>query len=230
MAEDLAKRAAGEAAALWVHSGMTVGIGTGSTTAYFIEALARRIQEKGLHIQGVPTSEATAAHATRLGIPLVPLTPRTRPDLTVDGADEANPALDLIKGGGGALVREKLVAAASTHVLIIADASKRVKTLGAFPLPLAVVPYAAENLIGVLQEEFEVQASVRRRADGVPFLSDDGLAILDLAFGVVQRPAILDKRLKILPGVVETGIFVNLATQLLCGYPDGKVEAFEPQT
>ena len=230
MAPDLAKRAAGEAAAKRVHDGMTVGLGTGSTTVFFIEALARRIQTEGLTICGIPTSEATAAHATRLGILLVALTPETRPDLTVDGADEANAALDLIKGGGGALVREKLVAAASKQVLIIADASKRVSTLGAFPLPIAVVPFAAENLIGILRTEFEVDARHRRHADGCPVVTDDGLAILDLPFGIIKRPAILDKRLKILPGIVETGLFINFATCLICGYPDGHVAEFKPQT
>lgn len=230
MAQDLAKRAAGEAAAKWVHDGMIVGIGTGSTAAFFIEALAKRMHHEGLQIQGIPTSEATAAHATRLGIPLVPLSPTTRPDLAVDGADEVNDALDLIKGGGGALVREKLVAAAAKQFLVIADSSKRVETLGSFPLPLAVIPFAAENLIGLLYQEFEVEARRRLTQEGTPFVTDDGLAILDLPFGIIRRPAILDKRLKILPGVVETGIFINLATRLICGYPDGQIGEFEPQS
>ena len=225
---NIGKQAAGEVAAQRVQSGMIVGIGTGSTVAYFIEALGRRIQTEGLKIRAIPTSEATVAHATRLGIPLVSLTPQTRPDLTIDGADEANPRLDLIKGGGGALLREKLVAAAAAEFIVIADASKRVEHLGAFPLPLAVVPFAVPNLIAQLSEEFEVLPQLRLRADGSPFVSDDGLHILDLPFGLIKRPAILDKRLKILTGVVETGIFVGLAKRLILGHPDGRVEAIVP--
>ena len=224
----IGKQAAGEVAAKLVHDGMIVGIGTGSTVAYFIEALGRRIQTEGLKIQGIPTSEATVAHATRLGIPLVPLTPQTRPDLTIDGADEANPKLDLIKGAGGALVREKLVAAASAEFIVIADSSKRVEQLGAFPLSLAVVPFAAANLAAQLKEEFEVTPRLRLQASGEPFVSDDGLFVLDLPFVRIQRPAILDKRLKILPGVVETGIFIGLAKRMLLGHPDGRVEAVYP--
>lgn len=225
---NIGKQAAGEVAAKLVHDGMIVGIGTGSTVAFFIEALGRRIQTEGLKIRGIPTSEATVAHALRLGIPLVPLTPQTRPDLTIDGADEANPKLDLIKGGGGALLREKLVAAASTEMIVIADSSKRVAHLGAFPLPIAVVPFAAPNLVSQLKEEFEVTPRLRLLADGEPFVSDDGLYILDLPFGIIQRPAILDKRLKILSGIVETGIFIGLAKRLLLGHPDGHVEAVYP--
>lgn len=225
---NIGKQAAGEVAARLVRDGMVVGIGTGSTVAYFIAALGRRVQTEGLKIRAIPTSDATVAHAMRLGIPLVPLTPQTRPDLTVDGADEANPKLDLIKGGGGALLREKLVAAASAEFVVIADASKRVEHLGAFPLPLAVVPFAAANLAAQLKEEYEVTPRLRLLADGEPFISDDGLYILDLPFGIIRRPAILDKRLKILPGVVETGIFIGLAKRMLLGHPDGRVEAIYP--
>jgi ribose 5-phosphate isomerase A len=225
---NIGKQAAGEVAAKLVHDGMIVGIGTGSTVAYFIEALGWRIQTEGLKIHGIPTSETTVAHATRLGIPLVPLTPQTCPDLTIDGADEANPKLDLIKGAGGALVREKLVAAASAEFVVIADSSKRVAQLGAFPLSLAVVPFAVANLMAQLKEEFEVTPHLRLKASGEPFVSDDGLSILDLPFERIQRPAILDKRLKILPGVVETGIFVGLAKRMLVGHPDGRVEAVYP--
>lgn len=225
---NIGKQAAGEVAAKLVHDGMIVGIGTGSTVAYFIEALGRRIQTEGLKIRGIPTSEATVALASRWGIPLVALTAQSRPDLTVDGADEANPRLDLIKGGGGALLREKLVASASHDFIVIADSSKRVEHLGNFPLPLAVVPFAAQHLAAKLKEEFEVSPRLRLLADGEPFVSDDGLYILDLPFGIIKRPAILDKRLKILPGVVETGIFINLASRMLLGHPDGRVESVSP--
>ncbi len=225
---NIGKQAAGEVAAKLVRDGMVVGIGTGSTVAYFIEALGRRVQTEGLKIRGIPTSEVTVAHATRLGIPLVPLTPQTRPDLTIDGADEANPKLDLIKGAGGALLREKLVAAASSEFVVIADASKRVEHLGAFPLSLAVVPFAVANLVAQLKDEFEVTPRLRLLTDGEPFISDDGLSILDLPFGIIKRPAILDKRLKVMTGVVETGIFIGLATRMLLGHPDGRVENIYP--
>lgn len=225
---NIGKQAAGAVAAGLVRDGMVVGIGTGSTVAYFIDALAQRIQTEGLKIRGIPTSEATVAHATRLGIPLVPLTPQTRPDLTIDGADEANPKLDLIKGAGGALLREKLVAAASADFVVIADSSKKVEHLGAFPLPIAVVPFATTIVAAQLKEEFEVTPRLRLLADGEPYITDDGLYILDLPFGQIKRPAILDKRLKVITGVVETGIFIGLAKRLLLGHPDGRVENIYP--
>ena len=185
---NIGKQAVGEVAAKLVHDGMIVGIGTGSTVAFFIEALGRRVQTEGLKIHGIPTSEVTVAHATRLGIPLVPLTPQTRPDLTIDGADEANPKLDLIKGAGGALLREKLVAAASAEFVVIADSSKRVAQLGAFPLPLAVVPFAVANLTVQLKEEFEVTPRLRLLANGEPYITDDGLHILDLPLSASSAP------------------------------------------
>ena len=225
---NIGKQAAGEVAAGLVRDGMVVGIGTGSTVAFFIDALAQRIQTEGLKIRGIPTSEVTVAHATRLGIPLVPLTPQTRPDLTIDGADEANPRLDLIKGAGGALLREKLVAAASADFVVIADSSKRVEHLGAFPLPIAVVPFAVATIVAQLKDEFEVTPRLRLLADGEPYITDDGLYILDLPFGLIKRPAILDKRLKVITGVVETGIFIGLAKRLLLGHPDGRVENIYP--
>lgn len=225
---NIGKQAAGGVAAGLVRDGMVVGIGTGSTVAYFIDALAQRIQNEGLKIRGIPTSEATVAHATRLGIPLVPLTPQNRPDLTIDGADEANPKLDLIKGAGGALLREKLVAAASADFVVIADSSKKVEHLGAFPLPIAVVPFATATVVAQLKDEFEVTPRLRLLADGEPYITDDGLYILDLPFGLIKRPAILDKRLKVITGVVETGIFIGLAKRLLLGHPDGRVENIYP--
>ncbi|MBB6049176.1 ribose-5-phosphate isomerase RpiA [Armatimonas rosea] len=225
---NIGKQAAGGVAAGLVRDGMVVGIGTGSTVVYFIEALGRRVQTEGLKIRAIPTSEATVAHASRWGIPLVPLTPQTRPDLTIDGADEANPRLDLIKGGGGALLREKLVAAAAAEFVVIADSSKRVEHLGAFPLPLAVVPFAVPTVAAQLKDEFEVTPRLRLLADGEPYITDDGLYILDLPFGLIKRPAILDKRLKVITGVVETGIFIGLAKRLLLGHPDGRVENIYP--
>ena len=224
MSQDAGKRAAGEAAALLVEDGMTVGLGTASTVAFFLNALGERVRTEKLKIRGVCTSTATEAIAARLGIPTVSLTPESAPDLTVDGADEIDDNLFLIKGGGGALLREKLVARASAEMVVIADASKRVETLGAFPLPLAVVPFAVPVLLDTLRREFEVDARWRVSKDGLPLLSDDGLAILDLPFGIIRRPALLEERLRHLPGVVEIGLFINLASRALIGHPDGRVE------
>ena len=222
--QDAGKRAAGEAAALLVEDGMTVGLGTASTFGFFLDALGRRVQAEGLKIRGVCTSGATENLAARWGIPTVPLTPESAPDLTVDGADELDDNLFLIKGGGGALLREKLVARASAEMVVIADASKRVETLGAFPLPLAAVPFAVPLLLDTLHREFEVDARWRQAKDGSPYLSDDGLAILDLPFGIIRRPALLEQRLRNLPGVVDVGLFINLAARAFVGDPDGRVE------
>lgn len=224
------KLAAGRAAAARVHDGQTLGLGTGSTVVFFLDALGERIAREGLRLRGVATSDATARRARELGVEIVALTPHTRPDLTVDGADEVSPKLDLIKGAGGALVREKLVAQASRDVLIIADSSKAVATLGAFPLSVAVVPFAAADLIARLRAEFEVDAVLRVVNDGAPLVTDDGLNILDLPFQVIRRPALLEKRLKILTGVVESGLFVGIAKTVLLGHPDGHVEELVADT
>lgn len=228
MANASAKRAAGAYAARFVADGMLVGLGTGSTAACFHDALAERIRHEGLDIRAVATSEATAENARRLGIPLVDFGPDTAPDLTVDGADEIGPNLTLIKGGGGALVREKLVACASRRMIVIADSTKVVPTLGAFPLPVAVVPFAAARLVAQLRADFEVPARVRLTASGEPLVTDDGLWVLDLPFGVISRPALLEKRLKTIPGVVDCGLFVGVASQAIVADDDGALEALLP--
>lgn len=228
MANENGKRAAGEYAARYVTPGMTVGLGTGSTAAFFHEALAARVRD-GLSIRAVATSEATAERARSLGIPVVDFGPETLPDLTVDGADEIGPNLSAIKGGGGALVREKIVAAASRRMVVIADASKKVATLGAFPLPIAVVPFAVERLVAQLRADFEVPVSQRVTASGAPKVTDDGLHILDLHFDVIPRPALLEKRLKNYVGVVDSGLFVGIAAQALLGHDDGSVEELWPE-
>lgn len=225
---DAAKRAVGEAAARLIHDGMTVGLGTGTTAAFFYEALATRIQEEGLRVAGVATSGRAEDAAIRLGIPLVPLTPRSTPDITIDGADELNDSLQLIKGGGGALLREKLVAQASKEMVVIADSSKRVPYLGNFPLPLAVVPFAVPMVIETLAREFEVTAKWRENHHGVPMLSDDGLAILDLPFGVIRHPALMEERLRHLSGVVEVGLFIGIATRALLAQEDGSIQVLYP--
>jgi ribose 5-phosphate isomerase A len=228
MANENGKRAAGEYAARLVTPGMTVGLGTGSTAECFHEALAARVRD-GLEIRAVATSEATARRARSLGIPVVDFGPETAPDLTVDGADEIGPNLSLIKGGGGALVREKLVAAASKRMVVIADASKRVAALGAFPLPVAVVPFAVPRLVAQLRADFEVPVSLRVTAAGEPLVTDDHLHLLDLHFDVIPRPALLEKRLKHYVGVVDSGLFVGIAAQALLGHDDGAVTELWPE-
>lgn len=223
------KRAAAEAAALLVEDGMQVGLGTGSTAALLVDALGRRVTE-GLRIVGVPTSEATHWQAAGLGIPLATLEERPALDLTIDGADEIGPDLALIKGGGGALLREKLVAAASGRMIVIADASKRVERLGGFPLPIEVVPFGYETTrrrLGSFLEEVAgrpVETNLRRRQDGSPFVTDGQHWIVDARMESIADPAALAAGLKAILGVVEHGLFVAMADLALIGTPDGVME------
>lgn len=219
------KRAAAEAALAHVAAGMTVGLGTGSTAALFLEALAERVRD-GLNVVGVPTSEATRAQAAALGIALTTLDDACQLDLTVDGADELDDRLQLIKGGGGALLREKIVAAASARMIVIADASKRVPVLGRYPLPVEVTPFghrATQRLVVRLAGQAGCAGEVRLRlaADGRPFVSDEGNFILDCAFGRIERPPQLATALAEIPGVVEHGLFLGLATMAIIGGPEG---------
>jgi ribose 5-phosphate isomerase A len=224
---DAQKRAAGEAAALLVEDGMVVGLGTGSTAAWFVRALAAR----GLDLTCVATSQATADLATGLGLKVAELG-ETRPiDLTVDGADEIGPGLALIKGGGAALLREKLVWEASRRSVVIADAAKQVAVLGKFPLPIEVVAFGhkttALRICDVLSE-FEIAMMPRLRVtDGVPVRTDGGNLIYDAACGRIEEPSALAAALKSLTGVVEHGLFLDLADQALIGTANG-VTTLEP--
>jgi ribose 5-phosphate isomerase A len=212
MNADTLKRAAAARALEYVGPGMRIGLGTGSTAAHFVDLLAERVQG-GLWIVGVPTSEATRAQAERLGVPLTTLEETPDLDLTVDGADEIGPDLALIKGGGGALLREKIVAAASGRMAVIADESKWVATLGKFPLPVEVVPFG----LAATQRAIEAAAgkpgccTLRRGKDGHAFVTDGGHFILDAALGAIPEPAALAARLSVIPGVVEHGLFIGLA-------------------
>jgi ribose 5-phosphate isomerase A len=219
-----AKKAAAVAAAGLVQTGMVVGIGTGSTAKFFSEALAHRVQSEGLVLRGVPTSRQSRAIAEEWGLSIVALTASTHPDLTVDGADEFDPALNLIKGGGGALVQEKLVAVSSREMIVIADESKAVPTLGKFPLPVAVVPFGWETTRERLVERFGVEATLRQNRDGHgPFVTDDGLYVVDLRFGSIPDPADLESRIRGVTGVAEVGLFVGVASRVLVGTEDGTV-------
>lgn len=222
--DDWKRQAAAEAIA-HVEDGMKLGLGTGSTAAHFIELLGERVAE-GLSVVCVPTSEATRAQAERLGIKLTTLDDVPFLDLTVDGADEVDDGLRLIKGGGGALLREKIVATASERMFVIADASKRVAVLGAFPLPVEVVRFglsATRNMVEALAADAgcEGEITLRKGKDGQVFLTDSGNVILDCAFGRIEDPEALDEALKIVPGVVENGLFIGIADTAFIAGPGG---------
>jgi ribose 5-phosphate isomerase A len=221
MTSDDQKREAGEAAAAMVQAGMVVGLGTGSTAAWFVKALAAR----KLDIRGVPTSAATGELAASLGITVVALDDVTEIDLTVDGADEVGPGLALIKGGGAALLREKLVWEASKHCVAIADASKRVRRLGAFPLPVEVIPFGhlsiARRLCDAFAECDLAIAPRQRMKDGAPVLTDQGNFIYDAPCGAIPDPSQLADALKSVTGVVDHGLFLDLADEALIAGPSG---------
>ncbi|HEX2724559.1 MAG TPA: ribose-5-phosphate isomerase RpiA [Beijerinckiaceae bacterium] len=226
-ADDLKRAAAGRAAAL-VGDGMRLGLGTGSTAAHFVALLGERVRQ-GLEVIGVPTSEATRRQAEREGIPLTTLDETPELDLTVDGADELDDELHLIKGGGGALLREKIVAAASRRMIVIADGSKWVMRLGRFPLPIEVVPFglrATERGVqaAVRKAGCEGELHLRRGADGEPFLTDGGHYILDAHLGQIDDPRALAAALAAVPGVVEHGLFLGLATGAILATEAGLVE------
>jgi ribose 5-phosphate isomerase A len=202
------KRLAAEAAAELVEPGMVVGLGTGSTAAFAIRKLAERVR-LGLSIRALPTSRQTESLARELGIPLVEFSQVTRLDLTLDGADEMDPALNLIKGGGGALFREKIVAAASRRLVIFADHSKRVARLGRFPLPIEVNPFGWQ-VVAERVRAMGAEVALRERG-GRPFVTDNGGQILDCRFGEIADPPALERRLRAIVGVMETGLFCGMA-------------------
>lgn len=221
---DLKKQAAA-AAVDYVTDGMRLGIGTGSTADEFTKLLGVRVA-MGLQVIGVPTSERTAALARSLNIPLSTLEETPELDLTVDGADELDAALRLVKGGGGALLREKIVAAASARMVVIADASKKVEMLGQFPLPIEVNPFglgatriAVERMAGKLGLAGPIE--LRKGPDGLPFVTDGGHYILDASFGRIPDAEALANALVAIPGVVEHGLFIGLATTALVAGPNG---------
>lgn len=219
------KRAAAARAVEYVRSGMRVGLGTGSTAKHFVELIGERVRA-GLDIIAVPTSEATRADAERLGIPLTTLDETPELDLTVDGADEIGPGLILIKGGGGALLREKIVAAASARMIVIADESKWVATLGRFPLPIEVTPFGfAATRRAVEAAIVKVQPggplTLRMTKDGHAFVTDGGHWIIDAALGRIDDPRALAHALSAVPGVMEHGLFVDLAQIVIIGGQDG---------
>jgi ribose 5-phosphate isomerase A len=230
MSADEMKKKAAERALQFVEPGMKLGLGTGSTAAAFVDLLGKRVAE-GLDIIAVPTSEATRRQAEGLGIRLTSLDSEPFLDLTIDGADEIDPALRLIKGGGGALLREKIVATASDRMVVIADASKLVETLGKFPLPIEVIPFGLAATLGMIEmlgEDCgcEGELKVRTTASGEPFHTDSGNLIIDANYGAIEDPEELDHALKLIPGVVENGLFIGLADAAVIARSDG-VEVLE---
>lgn len=225
MSADDQKRRAGEKALDYIEPGMKLGLGTGSTADHFTRALGARVAE-GLEITGVPTSEATEELARSLGIPLTTLDVTPVLDVTVDGADELDASLRLIKGGGGALLREKIVASSSRRMIVIADESKEVEMLGRFALPVEVIPFgsaATSGKIAAAARETGCDGDVVLRAGegGRPFLTDSGNFIFDCAFGKIPEPDVLSLVLSSIPGVVEHGLFIELATVAILGIDDG---------
>jgi ribose 5-phosphate isomerase A len=216
------KREAAERAVEWVASGMVVGLGAGTTTLFAVRRIGRLLREGQLRdIVGVPCSRAVEAEARQLGIPLSNLKDRASIDLTIDGADEVDPELNLIKGGGGALLREKIVAQASRREIIVVDETKRTAILGTHrSLPVEVVPFGWSSQANYL-ERLGARVTVRRGADGRLVRTDQGNLILDCMFGQIVRPAELAVRLDARAGIVEHGLFLGMATDLIVSGPDG---------
>ena len=216
------KRAAAEQALNLVKPGMRLGLGTGSTARHFVDLLGIRVAA-GLNVIGVPTSEATRAQAESLSIPLTTLDETPELDLTIDGADELDSNLRLIKGNGAALLREKIVAAASKRMIVIADASKRVSQLGKFPLPVEVDPFGLESTRRAVIRACGGRDVVRlrRKPDGSPLATDGGHFIVDCALGAIADPEGLSAALHAIPGVVEHGLFLGLCSTAYIATPDG---------
>lgn len=236
-----AKSAAATAAVKLIINDTIVGLGTGSTVNYFLNGLAKRYKEENLNIECIATSQKTEIRAKDLGLPVIPFLEVDAIDITIDGADEVDSDLNLIKGGGGALLREKIVASASRRTVIIADTSKSVETLGTFPLPVEVIPFgwlstmyaltgtlAQFNFIHLPEAEDEkLPVKIRTTEDGkTPFMTDQGNFLFDLNLGRIEDPIGLSILLNSLPGVVENGLFIDMADGLIIGQPDGKTEIF----
>jgi ribose 5-phosphate isomerase A len=222
------KQEAAEVAAGLVESGMIVGLGTGSTAKFAVEALGQRVKD-GLHIIGIPTSETTARQARSVGIQISSLAEHTEVDLTIDGADEIqHGTLDLIKGHGGALLREKVVASASRRLIIIADESKLVDQLGTrFALPVEVVPFGWQATERKLQQ-LGSHTKLRPGSDEKPFVTDGGNFIIDCSFSPIAAPAVLDQELNSVVGVVEHGLFLKMTSRAIVAGQDG-VKVLSPQ-
>lgn len=226
---DKAKFVAAKRAVDFVEDGMRVGLGTGSTAAWMVRCLGDLVRQDGLKIKGVPTSTRTAALARDVGIEVISLDQAKWLDLTIDGADEFDGDLNLIKGGGGALLQEKIVATASDQMIVIADVGKEVETLGAFPLPVEVIPFGWQTTRALVEEmliSMDVlgrDVTLRMNGDR-PFITDEGNHILDLHLNRIGNPRQLAMVLNQVPGIVENGLFIDICDIVIVGYGDGRVE------
>lgn len=225
MSADLFKAIAAERALEFVKTGMKLGLGTGSTAGKFVDLLGKKAEE-GLDVLCVPTSEETRLRAERAGLKLTTLDDHPELDLTVDGADEIDGSLRLIKGGGGALLREKIVAMASASMIVIADHTKRVMKLGAYPLPVEIVRFGAKATMNMIEDAaddlgFEGEIALRRFKTGDLFVTDSGNYIADCAFGEISDPESLSDVLEMIPGVVEHGLFIGIADRAIIAGPTG---------
>ena len=225
---DKAKFVAAQRAVAFVESGMKLGLGTGSTAAWMVRCLAERVREEGLKVVGVPTSTRTAELARKLGIPITSLDDAKWLDMTIDGADEFDGQLALIKGGGAALLQEKIVATASDQMIVIADAAKQVGTLGAFPLPVEVIPFGWQTTKALVEETLVsmdvLDRNVTLRMNGdKPLITDEANYILDLHLKRIGNPRQLALVLNQIPGVVENGLFIDICDIVVIGHSDGRV-------
>ncbi len=229
---DKAKFVCAKRASQMVESGMRVGLGTGSTAAWLVRCLGERVRDEGLRIQSVPTSTRTAELARQVGIKVISLDEAKWLDLTIDGADEFDAEMNLIKGGGGALLQEKIVATASDRMVVIADVGKKVETLGAFPLPVEVIPFGWQTTQALVEESLVSmdvlgrESSLRMNGDA-PYVTDEGNHIIDLHLKRIGSPRQLAMVLNQMPGVVENGLFIDICDCVVLGYGDGKVEVHE---
>lgn len=230
-----AKYVSARRAAEFVESGMKVGLGTGSTAAFMVKRLGERVRDEGLKIQGVPTSSRTADLARAEGIEITTLDDARWLDLTIDGADEFDSNMNLIKGGGGAHLQEKIVATASDQMIVIADAAKSVETLGAFPLPVEILAFGGQTTKALIEEtlvgmDVLGREAVLRMQDDAPFVTDEGNHILDLHLRRIGNARQMSLVLNQIPGVVENGLFIDICDTVVIGYGDGKTEVRDIHT
>jgi len=218
---DQEKQAAAREAVKLVEPGSIVGLGSGSTATYAVRFVAERVRQ-GLEITAMPTSLKTKQLAEQLGIPLTTLEAHHQIDIDIDGADEIDPHLNLIKGGGGALLREKIIASASKRFVVVAESAKLVPCLGKFPLPVEVIPFA-QPIVKTRIEALGAKVSLRQFAYGNPYVTDEGHHILDCTFGRIDDPPRLSRKLHEIPGVVEHGLFIGMAELALVGKDDGVI-------
>jgi ribose 5-phosphate isomerase A len=219
-----AKQITGEKAAGYVKDGMIIGLGTGSTAYYAVKKVGEMVRN-GLKVKAVPTSKETAELAEKEGIELIELADVDKLDLTIDGADEVDKDFNLTKGGGGALLREKIVASASEKLIIIVDESKLVEKLGDFPLPIEITPFSWQYTQKMI-DKFDCSSIIREK-DGEIFVTDNGNYILDCDFGTIENPIKLSEELNKIPGVVENGIFAEMAEIVIVGFDSGEVKVLE---